>query len=391
MYKRNLIIVILVYCLKIFSIDTEFNLERYFVDTILPDPVNILHPVYNYNEISFCFPKLIYFFSKHYENSFSYSLVGFTDFKDSIKFDLKYNGNIFFKNHKILFENNTQMINKKMIFSKFLYQTDFQFNDFYFQINPQFYVYPTVIFLRNLSNVKLIYQGKIFFKSNYQNFTDLKKGYFGAGVLSGYGDLGIFYSTLLLPSYRLDKKVNNLRISINIDAIINEKDTLGILSKKRKDIYSVFPQRKYFFDLSLNFPNIAFNFFAVKILDQLNSYDDLKKSPIFYDFVFYVKNEGRNFRYSFKAGNYYDNFTSKNFYFSLFWLNKIGRVYLSNEMKYLVYKSFIYDIAVSFNEENSYLTFGVKNLFSTNDPIYSYFTDRTYFFLLSFSNIQFFD
>ncbi|MEO0234480.1 MAG: hypothetical protein ABIN11_05260 [candidate division WOR-3 bacterium] len=391
MYKRNLIVIILVHCLKLFPIDTEFNLERYFVDTILPKPVDMLYPVYNYNEISFCFPKLIYFFSKHYENSFSYSLSSFTDFKDSLKFDFKYNGNIFFRNQNISFENNTQINNKNIILSKFLYRTNFQYNDFYVLITPQFYAYPTVFFFKNLSSVELIYKRKIFLKSNYQNFTDLKTGYLGAGILSRYGNLGIFYSTLILPSYCFDKKIKNLHIKFNLDANMNEKDTLGILSKKRKDIHSIVPQRKYFFDLGLNFQNIALNFLAVKILEQLKSYEEFKKSPIFYDFVFSVKNEGRNFRYNFKIGNYYDNFTSKNFFISLFYLNKFGKVYLTNELKYYIYKSIIYDISISFNEENSYLTFGIKNLFSTYDLIYSYFTDRTYFFLLSFSNIQFFD
>jgi hypothetical protein len=305
--------------------------------------------------------------------------------------DFRYKKKLEFKSQKILFENNTQITNKKIIFSNFLYQTNFQFNDLSIFIQPQFYLYPTVIFFKNNSRIELVYKRKIFLKSNYQNFTDLNTSYFGAGILTGYGNFGLFYSTLFLPSYLLEKNIKNIKIRFSIDALMNEKDTLGIFSEKRKNIYSIFPQRNYFLDFNLKFSNIAFNFLAIKILDGQNSYDELKKSPVFYDINFYIKNEGKNFRYSFKMGNYYNNFTSKNFYFSLFSLNKIGQVYFINELEYFTYRTLIYDLSIGFNEENSYLTFGVKNLFSKNDPVYSYFSSRTYFFLLSFSKIQFFD
>lgn len=391
MYKKNLIVIFLLYCIKIFAIDTDFHVEKYFVDTILPEPREILYPVYNYNEISFCSPKLLYFFSKHYEKKYLYSIMGLIDFKDSLKLDFNYNKKIYIHKQEFLFDNKTEITNKKIILSKFLYQTDLQSKDFFVLLKPKFYFYPTLLFLRNLSTVELVYKGKFFVRSNYQQFTDLKKSYLGAGFLSVYGNFGIFYSTFFLPSYSFYKKFKNIHININLDAFLNEKDTLGILSEKRTEIYSIFPQRKYFFDLNLNTINLNFHFLAIKNLDELKSYEELKQSPIFYDFGFYLKNEGRNFRYRFKFGNYNNNFSSKNFYCSIFSLNKIRTFYLTNELKYFFYRTLIYDLSVSFNEENSYLTVGIKNLFSKNDPIYSCFSNRTYFFLLSFSDLQFFD
>lgn len=392
MDKKNLIIIFLLSCLQIFAIDTEFYLEKYLSDTFLPEPTKILAPVYDYNELSFCYPQLIYFFSKHFEKNFSYSFLSLTDFKDSIKLDLKFSTNFQLNRQKILFENNTQITNKKIILSKLLFQKNFSSINYYLQLNPRFYVYPTLLSIKNLSNFSFIYNGKFFIKSNYQNFTDFRKSYIGYGIISDYGNFGVFYSTLFFPFYSLNKNLKNFHINLALDAIYNERDTLGILSKNRTKIYSIFPLTKYVLDLNLQFSNIQLNISAIKVLENLKTYNDLKMSQTFYDFGFYVKNETKNTRYSFSIKNFDKYFHFENFYVSFFSLNKIKTYYLENEIKYIFYnKSVIYNLSLSFDDDNCYFTFGIKNLLSKNDPVYSFFSKRTYFFLFSFSNLQFLD
>lgn len=390
MYKKYFIVVLFLIFLKVFSYDIEFDIEKYLLDTLLPEPVNVLKPIYDYNEITFLFPKLISFFSKHYEKDLSYTFFPSTDFKDTFKLDVKYKNNFYIKNKSIKFFNLSQITTKNIISSSFIFKSDLKNDRFNFFLNFKFNIYPTVLSVKNLSNFKITYKHRIFAKTNYQDLNDLKRSYLGLGILSNYGDLGIFYSKIFLPSYNLNKEFYKVKLNFLIDGICLEKDTFGVFSRNRKNIYNIFPYKVYNFYFDLLFKNLFFKLSIGKNLDSIDFYSDLIRSKKFWDITLSFKKEGKHYKYLFRT-NYIENLSNYNtFSFGFFSQNNYKKFYFTNDFNYYIKaKSLIYNLALSFNEENNYLTFGIKNLFSNEDLIYSTFSRRSYFFQLSFSNLNF--
>ncbi len=392
MYKKYFIVILFLIFIKTLSYDIDFNIEKYPLDTFLNEPVTVLKPIYDYNEITFLHPELLSFFSKHYQKDFSYSFFSSTDFKDTFKLDFKYNKIFNLKDQNIQFNNSSQITRGDLIFSTFLVKSEFQNDLFNFYLNYKSNIYPTILSVKNLSSFNITYKKRTFIKTNYQNLSDLKESYLGFGFLSKYGDFGIFYSKIVLPSYSLRNELKNVKFNLIVDALYIEKDTFGIFSKNRKNIYNLFPQKVYNFYLDLLYNNFFLKLSTGKILDSIDFYSDFIKEKNFYDIELTFKKEGKNFKYNFKI-NYLENLSNYNsFFIGLFSQNNYQKIYFINEINYyLKTNSFIYNFALSFNEGSNYLTFGIKNLFSDEDLIYSTFSKRSYFFQISFSNLCFLD
>jgi len=162
-----------------------------------------------------------------------------------------------------------------------LVKSEFQNDLFNFYLNYKSNIYPTILSVKNLSSFNITYKKRTFIKTNYQNLSDLKESYLGFGFLSKYGDFGIFYSKIVLPSYSLRNELKNVKFNLLVDALYIEKDTFGIFSKNRKNIYNLFPQKVYNFYLDLLYNNFFLKLSTGKILDSIDFYSDFIKEKNF--------------------------------------------------------------------------------------------------------------